>query len=732
MVDHLSSTLGLPRANCESSYLDCGALFRPHEVMALLDLVEASIDELQAALSAGTLTSVELVALYLCRIGRYDIRGPKLNSIPIINPDVFEEAAASDDHRVSGQPIRPLEGIPYTVKDSFKVAGMTVAAGSPAFRNLVANEDAFSVAAIRAAGGVLIGRTNMPAMAYGGMQRGIYGRAESPYNKDYLAAAFGSGSSNGSAVATAASFAAFGMGEETVSSGRSPASNNGLVAYTPSRGCLSIRGNWPLYPTCDVVVPHTRTMKDMLALLDVITQPDEIADGDFWRHQPFVNFPAKNGWPEKPDSFKDMAAHSSLNGLRVAVPVMYIGGLPTRSAEPVCTSDAVIELWNKARSDLEALGAQVVIVDDFPAVTGYENNQLLPDDCPRLPDSWASMERGQLVAHAWNDFLQANGDSILPDIAAVDTSEIYPDRLRTAPELRYLAPANNIHFSRLAEYVKTKPLYQTNDIAEALKTLETMRKRLFDDYLAAHNCDCFAFPAAGDVGRADADSNHESAAHAWQNGVKYSNGNRAIRHLGIPTVSVPMGILADKKMPVNLTFAGRAYDDVRLLKWANAFEITTLRRIAPERTPALPEEARRLNNPATRSKVGRPKLYIEYCDLIYNGDGDSSTLTTGFQIRGKVHVPRDTPGSSGSSPFNAEGLIEVYVNGHEVRGEGIRILETGDEGIYELFVDKKIALQGIKAPNVKTEAHVTIDKVMVVILARSERNGRPSGWVGLL
>jgi Asp-tRNA(Asn)/Glu-tRNA(Gln) amidotransferase A subunit family amidase len=106
-------------------------------------------------------------------------------------------------------------------------------------------------------------------MAAGGMQRGVYGRAESPYNAEYLTAAFTSGSSNGSAAATAASFAAFGMEEETVSSGISPASNNGLVAYIPSRGCISIRGNWPLYPKCDMVVPHTRTVKDMLEILDV-------------------------------------------------------------------------------------------------------------------------------------------------------------------------------------------------------------------------------------------------------------------------------------------------------------------------------------------------------------------------------------------------------------------------------------------------------------------------------
>jgi len=75
-----------------------------------------------------------------------------------------------------------------------------------------------------AAGAVLIGLTNMPPMAAGGMQRGLYGRAQSPYNANFLPAAYASGSSNGAGVATAANFAAFGLGEETWSSGRSPAS----------------------------------------------------------------------------------------------------------------------------------------------------------------------------------------------------------------------------------------------------------------------------------------------------------------------------------------------------------------------------------------------------------------------------------------------------------------------------------------------------------------------------
>ena len=160
----------------------------------------------RAALESGATTSVALVEAYLDRIARFDRAGPCLNAVPVLNPDALAEAQASDARRAAGQVRGPLEGIPYTAKDSYKVKGMTVAAGSPAFENLVASDDAFAIAQLRKGGAVLIGLTNMPPMANGGMQRGVYGRAESPYSADYLTAAFASGSSNGSGTATAASF----------------------------------------------------------------------------------------------------------------------------------------------------------------------------------------------------------------------------------------------------------------------------------------------------------------------------------------------------------------------------------------------------------------------------------------------------------------------------------------------------------------------------------------------
>lgn len=192
-------------------------------------------------------TSVAIVRAYLARIEAYD-RPPTetaLHAVVVLNPDALAEAAAADERRRTAALLGPLDGIPYTAKDSFLVTGLTAAAGSPAFAQLVAQRDAFAIARLRAAGAICLGLTNMPPMANGGMQRGLYGRAESPYNAGYLTAPLVSGSSNGSGTATAASFAAFGLGEETWSSGRGPASNNAQSArsstWQPGPGRTSWR-----------------------------------------------------------------------------------------------------------------------------------------------------------------------------------------------------------------------------------------------------------------------------------------------------------------------------------------------------------------------------------------------------------------------------------------------------------------------------------------------------------
>ncbi|MGO4473563.1 amidase [Arthrobacter sp. M-10] len=572
--------------------------------MSRFDVVEASIAQLRTALEAGTVTSRELTQAYLDRIDAYDRNGITLNALVVMNPDALAEARASDVRRASGTTLGPLDGIPYTAKDSFLAKGLTAAAGSPAFKNLIAQRDAFTIERLRAAGAVLIGLTNMPPMANGGMQRGVYGRAESPYNGDFLTAAFGSGSSNGSGTATAASFGAFGLGEETWSSGRAPASNNALCAYTPSRGVISVRGNWPLVPTMDVVVPHTRSMADLLELLDVIVADDAETRGDFWRAQPWVQIPAAS--QVRPASYPALApsnvdgARSALRGKRFGVPRMYINadpdagtsetpGIGGPTGQRIQTRDSVMALWEAARRDLEAAGADVVLVD-FPVVSNYEGDRPgAPTIATRglVSPDFLRREIVDLSAWAWDDFLSANGDPSLNSLADIDGAAIFPHPEGALPD-RYDGFDDDI--ADYPAHIRLHGASSVTDIPsleEGLRGLEETRRVDLEEWMDGLRLDAVIFPAAADVGPADMDVNESSADLGWRNGVWVANGNLVPRHLGIPTVTVPMGTMSDIGMPVGLTFAGRAYDDTALLTLAAAFEGTGERRTAPPRTPRL-------------------------------------------------------------------------------------------------------------------------------------------------
>lgn len=570
------------------------------------DVVETCIADLRAALEKGETTSVGLLDAYLARIDAYDRPGTAtvLNAMVVMNPDARADAEASDARRARGATLGPLDGIPYTAKDSYLAKGLTAASGSPAFEHLVAQRDAFAIERLRAGGAVLIGLTNMPPMANGGMQRGVYGRAESPYSADWLTSAYGSGSSNGSGTATAASFGAFGLGEETWSSGRAPASNNALCAYTPSRGVISVRGNWPLVPTMDVVVPHTRTMADLLELLDVIVAEDPQTRGDLWRAQPWVALPSAS--QVRPASYPDLApadaeaASGVLAGKRVGVPRMYInadpaagtnpdGGIGGQTGQRIDTRPSVIALWEAARRDLEASGAEVVEVD-FPVVSNYES------DRPGAPSlltrglvsrEYLTVEIEDLSAWSWDDFLRANGDPALETLAEVDADRIWPKREGELPD-RYDGFDDTIgDYPRL---VRERPYASFTDmphLEQGLRGLEETRRVDLELWMDGLGLDAVVFPAAADVGPADMDVDVASADLGWRNGVWVANGNLVPRHLGIPTVTVPMGTMTDTGMPVGLTFAGRAYDDNALLALAAAFEKTGSRRTVPPRTPRL-------------------------------------------------------------------------------------------------------------------------------------------------
>ena len=195
-------------------------------------------------------------------------------------------------------------------------------------------------------------------------------------------------------------------------------------------------------------------------------------------------------------------------------------------------------------------------------------------------------ELWELSAWAFDDFLRANDDPKLNRLADVDGAQIFPHDPGTLPNREDDLGAGMDEYVRMAQRGIT-PWDQISSLPDGLRGLEQTRRVDLEDWMDRLELDAVVFPTVADVAPADADVNPVSADIAWSNGVWVANGNLAIRHLGVPTVTVPMGVMADIGMPVGLTFAGRAYDDSSLLRLASAFEATGSKRRVPPRTPPL-------------------------------------------------------------------------------------------------------------------------------------------------
>jgi amidase len=353
----------------------------------------------------------------------------------------------------------------------------------------------------------------------------------------------------------------------------------------------------------DVVVPYTRTMAELLLVLDAVVADDTERRGDFWRVQPWVSIPPSSTL--RPESYPALADPAALQGVRLGVPKLYLGA-EHGGDDPIETRPSVIAQWQKARADLEAAGATVVEVD-LPVVTNYESRGRADDRSMvargLVPPHFADHELYELSMWGWEEFLQANGDPALHRLVDVEPDLIFPTPPGSLPG-RY-----DDHLSRFApedvpleDYVHraratgVPALESIPDLAEGVRGLDATRRLDWDDWLAAEGLDAIVFPAVADIGPADADVNPASAELAWRNGTWVANGNLVPRHLGIPCVQVPMGIMADIGMPIGLTFAGRAWDDSRLLAFGAAFEASATRpgsalgrtRVPPPLTPELP------------------------------------------------------------------------------------------------------------------------------------------------
>src|SRR5437660_1810030 len=317
---------------------------------------EFTVAQLQAEMAGGRLTSVQLTQYYLDRISALDQSGPNVNSVIELNPDALQLAQSSDKRRAKGKTLGPLDGIPVLLKDNIDTGDkMQTTAGSLALAGKPATQDSTVAANLRAAGAVILGKTNLSEWANfrsffstsGWSGRG--GLTHNPYSTDRNAC----GSSSGSGAAAAANFAAISVGTETDGSIVCPANVNAVVGIKPTVGLASRAGIVPISHTQDTPGPHARTVADAAALLNVLasrtSDPRDAATSG-----------VPLGWqgtgktrPTLPADYTAFLNTDGLRGARLGVTRQGIDNAPPQ----------VVDAFDKAIATIQNAGATVVDLD---------------------------------------------------------------------------------------------------------------------------------------------------------------------------------------------------------------------------------------------------------------------------------------------------------------------------------------------------------------------------------
>lgn len=323
-------------------------------------LQKATVPEIQQALSAGQLTSRQLVERYLERIAFFDTSGASLNSVRELHPKVLEQADLLDAERAAGIVRGPLHGIPVLLKDNIGTNDMPTTAGSIALKGSIPINDAFLTAQLRAAGAIILGKANLSEFANWvdlRMPNGyssLGGQVVNAYH-------FGdpSGSSSGSGVAESMALTTVAVGTETSGSIISPSWANSVVGLKPTLGLISRAGVIPLAESFDTPGPMTRNVTDAAILLGAMTGVD----------------------PRDPAT---AASESHLPPGRDYTPALDEGGL-LGARLGYDTSDRPTgqgTVWDKAIADLRAAGAEIVDIDglDTLGLVGLTEIAAIPNE----------------------------------------------------------------------------------------------------------------------------------------------------------------------------------------------------------------------------------------------------------------------------------------------------------------------------------------------------------------
>ena len=494
-------------------------LFTPLASAQPMSIQGRSLTDLAADLAAGRTTSEALVTAYQSRIAAYDRAGPNLHAILARNLHALDDARASDAQRKAGSPAGPLEGIPILLKDNIETRDpdLPTTAGSLALAGNITNRDATLAARLRAAGAIILGKTNLSEWANMRGSRSVSGwsatggQTRNPYAPDRSPC----GSSSGSAVAVAASFAAAAIGTETDGSVTCPASVNGIVGFKPTLGLIPRTRIVPLAHSQDTAGPMARTVRDAAILLNAMAGPDDADPATAESAHHLQNFAA---------ALKDDA----LNGSRIGVMRFQAGFHPE--------TDAV---FAKALDTLRAAGATLVEIDALPGE---------PSNMATIGDAEQTVLLTELKADLAIYLTGAkSGASTLSDLIAFN-------RAHSGQELAVFGQ----ELFEKADLTKglVDPAYrQALALSRRLAGQEGIDRMLHDHQLAA-----LVAPTAGPAWLIDPILGDHALGEA----------STLPAVAGYPHLSLPMGQVSG--LPVGLSIIGPAWSDALILSLGHAFE----------------------------------------------------------------------------------------------------------------------------------------------------------------
>jgi amidase len=491
-------------------------------------ILDAGVVEQQALMQAGKLSSHSLVSQYLARIAAIDKRGPRLNSIIELNPDALQIAADMDRERAAKKVRGPLHGIPVLLKDNIATGDkMSTSAGSLALAGVRATRDAHVAAQLRAAGAVIIGKTNLSEWANmrsthsvsGWSGRG--GLTRNPYALDRNT----SGSSSGSGAAIAASLATLAVGTETDGSIVSPASTCGLVGIKPTIGLVSRSGIIPIAASQDTAGPMTRTVADAALMLAAMVGVDP-------------SDPSTREGAGKPADYAKALVKDGLKGMRLGVARNFFG-----------KSDGVDAIIEKELAVLKAQGAILVDVK-VPNTDKYDDSET------------------EVLLYEFKPGLEAYLAGYAPHAPIKNMADLVAFNLKNGEkEMPFFAQEHLVKSQAKGD------LGEKEYTGALANNQRYSREEGIDQIMKEHQLDALVAPTGGPAWLTD-----------FINGDHYGGSfSSPAAVAGYPHITVPAGYT--NGLPIGLSFVGGAFSEPALIRMAYAYEQATLHRRAP-RFPA--------------------------------------------------------------------------------------------------------------------------------------------------